>query len=629
MSDSALQARLRALAGRRAKFRRRPRVEDGALGESHRWRYSSFRLRFFFINQLLVLMLHWAELVLLERVFFIQELTALLLLKNFVLLSQTAWWGALEGLRAEGARFEREGDRRAFAGRMRAWFAMTNRLTAVACGASVVGLSCLIWSGANVEAVAVSAAFLLRLLLDLPIRARTAVIFSFRRVYRPAGWILGSEVVGFLLALALVPHYGAIGVAVVWVALSLLGAIIAAVYNRRAWRALRLPQPARRPISLHVQQRKNVVIDAASLAASRIGNLMVLASYSQPDFMIFAHALSPLVGAASGWVQVFFFDLRRGVLEAVRGYRAQFVAHLERVAVALAGILWVTSWPALLWFEDRLLGRFTLRVALFFGLFLLVQSRVSLKWSELFTGGRRLSLPLAASAGLGVFGLGSFLSSRLVPVVTGRWGEIEVHLFLYLFALLTSAGVAVLLDTWSRRKAMQRETSSLRLAVTLPPAKRFRQLLAGMVADAQAQLVREGVGNRYFVYADEKTLRQMRSALIERTGGTVKSVRLETAPDHECPQDGMSWNQGRLRDHGYSRGWSAEQGLVVPSGVESPSPEDAVSAMRDAHRSTQLGRGRSKVWKLEILAPAGELNAFVVAEKTAPVSRGIFAPEVP
>ena len=213
--ETALDGWLRKQA---ARERRVVVLEEGLLGD-RLWRYSAYRLRYFFLSYLNESALHAVSVLFLFRHLAWGNFRLVIVATTATAFVAAFWWGALEALRGQVRDLHRSGKPHRIERAIAGWLTLALLLSAVVLVAAVGWTVWRASDGSFGVADAFVASLFLRLALDLPVRSYHSGVYAIRRVYKPLAATLAPEFLGLAAILALWPLVG------VWsvVAGSLLG----------------------------------------------------------------------------------------------------------------------------------------------------------------------------------------------------------------------------------------------------------------------------------------------------------------------------------------------------------------------------------------------------------------------
>jgi hypothetical protein len=444
MSRSSADRILQELVQEREARESAPTLESAIL----RNRYGSYilhRLRFFSLNQLILIGLYWLQFYIASKVFKAHGLGVILIAQNLCQLLTVFWWGALEELRIQ-IRYHWEARSRRKLARLAAEWSSIARLLSWCTFIAIVLLAAF-WSEKSQYTPPLVASILLigfRLIVEIESRLQTSIVATFRRVYRPFVWIVILEVIGVLASGLLSRSVGPWGY-VAANAVTLVGWwLLQRKYNRLALASIRYPRYRRsfRALSRWIRQENlsarllSILRSGLALVSARIGNLIPILAYRSPELLYVFHVLSPILGASVGWTQVFFFDLRNTFLEFLPNARKKLVRSLVWTSFGIAALLSIVAWVGLIYWTQNWIGRFWLSTGVLLTLWLLVRSLSAIVQFDVFLKGGRTELLQGFTVTLITWWLARSWAYGQVEILLGRWIPLQVELASLLFASL-------------------------------------------------------------------------------------------------------------------------------------------------------------------------------------------------
>ncbi|MGC4067644.1 MAG: hypothetical protein QM784_23950 [Polyangiaceae bacterium] len=293
----------------------RPRLVDALLGY-RAFRYVAYRLRMTTLRVLIRTVLHLLEVAALSRVFPLEYLAPILLLRHGSTLIQSFWWGVLECQREAIRRAYRRHDRGSHARSVDEW----SVLTTLAMLASVLGYGAWLWfaprpfDGFSIyDAYAIACA--VRTSLELWSRANHSAVFAIARIRRSLTSLIVNvvEVFGLLVSWL---RIGPFAFAFMLVVTGVLRAALTQYYTGASRIALGLPAPSFALFRTFRRVRWREVPYGYALGYA-FGNLalqlesltIVLLSSGSEDAARLQSScgsgLSPLLSAGYVWSQIF------------------------------------------------------------------------------------------------------------------------------------------------------------------------------------------------------------------------------------------------------------------------------------------------------------------------------------
>jgi hypothetical protein len=319
-------------------------LEEGLLGD-RLWRYSWYRLRWFFLRYLVESITHAVTVLFLFRGLEWENFLLVVVATASTSLAVSFWWGALEGLRGQVRDLHRSGRPHRIAGTIGAWLAVSLALSAVVLGAAVGWLVWQAFAGGVGAADAFVAVLLLRLAVELPIRTYHSGVYALRRVYKPLTANLAPEFVGLAAVLALWPIAGVWGIVVASLLTTLLLAGLNLEYIGRVYHFLGVA-PAR---ELHFQRlpARESLAAGFSHAVMALDALAVLAllygSQTDSEALLVLFLSMPTIRAGFDWARLLYFDLKRLELRLFTNLRRRFERHTLELAWLLGVLFWVVA----------------------------------------------------------------------------------------------------------------------------------------------------------------------------------------------------------------------------------------------------------------------------------------------
>jgi hypothetical protein len=359
---SALSTWLQRTAAAQA---RRISVEEALLGGRF-GAYARYRLRWVVVSRSVGFAVHVIEFLFLGYIFGSADLAGALAVLSGCALAAGAWWGALEVLRTRvreripATQARREVERWMAHGAVLGTLVLGGAAATVTSRCSIAGRPP---SLVETYALVVCA----RLALDLMVRTFYSGVYARRRVWRPPGAIMATELSGFVAMVGLWPLLGPWGVPAGVALSTALSRALLVHYAARAYDGAGAPTPAlrlralRRPRAAARLERTSgaaamprMTWAALAGASNRLGSLLVLALLldtrgSATGLVIAFHLVAPLLATAGSWAQVFYLDFRRLEAVASAGLRRQLARALVPLGLAMAVGLWAAGVAVVLW----------------------------------------------------------------------------------------------------------------------------------------------------------------------------------------------------------------------------------------------------------------------------------------
>ncbi len=344
MTETPLERWLRRQAGREERI---VVLEEALLGD-RLWRYSWYRLRWFFLRYIVESAAHAVTVLLLFRGLEWDNFLLVIVATTATALLSSFWWGALEALRARVRDLLRSGSPHRIPRVIGGWLAFSLVLSGLVL---VLAVAWMIWRGADGTigaADAFVAAMALRLVLDLPTRCYHSGVYALRRVYKPLTAALAPELIGVATMLALWPFAGVWAVVFSAVLTTLLMTGLTLVYVRRVYHflgytPLREAGPATMRSSLRGTRRESLM-GGFSHAVMALDALAVLAllygAETDSDALLILFLTMPTIRAGADWAQLLYFDLKRLELRLFTNLRKRFERHTLELAWLLGLVFW-------------------------------------------------------------------------------------------------------------------------------------------------------------------------------------------------------------------------------------------------------------------------------------------------
>ena len=633
---------------------------EEALLANRLWRYGWFRLRFFLVTYLVASVTHAVHAVLLVDGLAGAEVALVVAAHGVVLLVAHLWWGALEALRGEVRDLHRAGKPHRIPAAIGGWVALSLLLAAAMAALATAWLGWRASTGRlDVTAVYV-AVLLLRLVIDIPLRALHSGVYALRRVYKPMWATVVPELAGLAVLLALVPVVGLWAVVASLAVGGALSSALTAHYTRRLYHFLGLrPRPTvalcRR--SLRAGWREAVVGGAAHALIGLDGlvvlGLLAAAGPEDPAVVVLFLAL-PTVTAGAEWARLLYFDLKRLELRLFTNLRRRFEAYTQWLALVLGLLFFAVA--ALVAAVFATAGATT-----YLGLAAFFLARSALARTQIQAFAERAYPAVLATGAACVVGL--LAVGALASDGAGRLGGMALVTAVCAAALWRPAGgraraaapTAVLTMEWLRRLGQVRDEvriGSARMAAAPGPAARLdartreeaaRWRLAQLAERVARRLGHDGVatwvGPDRVVWLEHVGPQQRISAgwLQRASGGLVTQLRSQVCPDgeqairHAAATGMLGWPSADLQtvlvpvDRAAAR---RRFRALVPTGavyaadepppamVDLPGAElRAILADATAFARDLAVRRRRSRFDITVLCAGGELDLIFIADR--------------
>lgn len=321
--------------------------------------YAWYRLRFFALTQGWILALHLCEFLFLYRIFADRGMATVLVVQNVASVAGSFWWGALEVLRNRVRELAEENQKQQISALVGQWVSR-----AVAVAAALIGLGLGVAIARCVRAQDTFSVFDLfvfvvcfRLGCDLVTKTLHSSVFALRRIYRPLYANLSTELVGLGIILLVWPVLGPWSYSLSILGVCIFSTAISARFTLRAYRRTRLPEfrlSARGiwPRPSRAEAREFLEAGLA-YAISRMGAIITLVFSRLPVLFVGFHVISPLVGVATSWAQIFYFDLKRMEQTVYAHFQPELRAFMRRLSWLMGILPWVVAAVVQACFQTR------------------------------------------------------------------------------------------------------------------------------------------------------------------------------------------------------------------------------------------------------------------------------------
>lgn len=487
---------------RQAKREQRVVLLEEALLGGRLWRYSSYRLRFFFVRYVVSSAAHAVTVLVLFRALKWESFLLVVLVSAASALAGSFWWGALEGLRARVRDLHRSGRPHRIASAIGGWLALS-----IALGALVLAVAAgwTAWRAvAEFRAVdAYVAALLVGLALELPVRCYHSGVYALRRVYKPLPAALAPELAGTAVLLALWQPAGAWALVASSVVATAASTALTLRYTHRVYHFLGL-RPLAGSRTLPRRVAREALGAGASHAVMALDSLVVLAllygAARDSEALVVLFLAAPTIRAGVDWARLLYFDLKRLELRLFTNLRRRFERHTLRLAWLLGVIFWLCASAIATAFYARSIGALYLALLAFF----LARSLLARAQIQAFAeGAYGAVLATGALCLVGLAAVGPFAGGE-----SERLGAV---------ALVT--GVAAVALTRLRGAARARGEPGVAL-LTLEWLRRLGHVRERVVV-ASARVVSASAPDRIDTRGREEANRWRLSQLAERTARRV------------------------------------------------------------------------------------------------------------
>lgn len=327
-------------------------LEQALLGGTF-WRFAVRRLWVFLFARGWATALHVVELTLIAEIFSARPFVASLALQNATLVIDAFWWGALEGLRRRIRSIGMRSEAQVLTTR---YMTLAFWLGLVGCGVPIARAA---WRWQRGQAPTMLDAYalvcLLRLALDMVLRAFYSGVYAYGRVHRPAWAAPAAPTILVGATVALWPSLAGWSF-VPALLLSVLGSRGLLVwFSLRAYRLAHVPLPAWRwrwrGRTIDIRLVGESALAGTANLTTRLASVVllgaVLPSLSVPDAEVqllafVLHLAAPLILVTTQWGFIFYHDWKR--LEADTA--AVLARELHRGLLAVGVSVAIAAWGA-------------------------------------------------------------------------------------------------------------------------------------------------------------------------------------------------------------------------------------------------------------------------------------------
>jgi hypothetical protein len=325
-------------------------LEEGLLGD-RLWRYSAYRLRYFFLSYLVESALHAVTVLFLFRHLDWGNFRLVIVATAASAFVASFWWGALEALRGQVRDLHRSGKPHLIEATIAGWLTLAIGLSAVLLA---VGIGWTVWravdGGFNV-ADAFVAVVVLRLALDLPVRCYHSGVYAIRRVYKPLAATLAPEFLGLAAIFAFWPLVGVWSVIIgsLLTAAAMTGLTL--LYTRRVYHFLGFKpiqeagaDAMRKSLRGAAREFFTAGTSHAVMALDALAVLaLLLGAKTDSRSLVVLFLTMPTIRAGAEWARLLYFDLKRLELRLFTNLRRRFERHTLQLAWLLALIFWAVA----------------------------------------------------------------------------------------------------------------------------------------------------------------------------------------------------------------------------------------------------------------------------------------------
>jgi len=641
--QARLSAWLRARTGDRVVA-----LEQALLGGTF-WRFAFRRLWVFFFARGWATALHVVELTFLAEIFSARSFVASLALQNATLVIDAFWWGALEGLRRRirsiGMRAEAQ--------------VLTTRYMTLAFWIGLAGCGVPIaraawrWHGGEAPTMldAYALVCLVRLALDMVLRAFYSGVYAYGRVHRPA-WaapaaptiLVGTTVVlwPWLAGWSFVPA----------LLLSVLGSrALLAWFSLRAYRFAHVPLPAWRwrwwGRAVDFRLIGESALAGTANLTSRLASVVLLGAVlpslgvadAEVQLLAFVlHLSAPLILVTTQWGFIFYHDWKRLEADSAAVLARQLHRGLLAVGVAVA----IGAWGATVLLVRGFAGAQWPLVAPIVHALLPAYLGLSI-WTALqlrgFSRGEFVSQALSAAVviggvvagGLAIGTVGGGMPAGDVRVwyftlAACPWIAVVAHEFLARGLGTPDARAATTLNAWVQRLRRQRRPVAVWRARLAGPRAAALAVEVGRLLASRGQVL----AWRGWLLAFERGPGRPRDEWVVRCAGLVTVFEhLHSSSGAHAVDDlvALGWLAPPVREAAaaalarehervFPGGFTLHVGHRPPAAFRALPADVRQAIWRDAIRRVAGGRHRasaaSPAWQVSAFAPGGGLTHVFV-----------------
>jgi len=346
---------------RRARRERQIVALEEALLAGRLWRYSFYRLRFFFLTFLVESVAHALTVVYLFRSAGWGSFLLVAVVLSSATLTSSLWWGALEAMRAQIRDLHRSGRPHLIAATVGGWLTFTAVLSACVLAGAIGWTAWHLVHGSVGAVDAFVAVGFLRVAVELPVRCYHSGVYAMRRVYKPVLATLAPELAGIATILSLWWAVGLWALVVSSLLVTAASTILTLVFTRRTYHFLGLsPSDELGLASLRAAMRGRVreaLLGGFSHAVMALDSLVVLAliygGKRRSAALLVLLVAAPALRAGIDWARLLYFDLKRLELRLFRNLRRRFDRHTAELAWALGFVFWACAAGLAVAFEGR------------------------------------------------------------------------------------------------------------------------------------------------------------------------------------------------------------------------------------------------------------------------------------
>jgi hypothetical protein len=346
-SESDLDRWLRRQAAREQRV---VLLEEGLLG-NRLWRYSWYRLRYFFVRYAFESATHAVTVIFLFRGVAWGNFLLIVVATSLTGLASSFWWGALEALRSRVRDLHRSGKPHLIPRVIGGWLAFACVLSALVLAIAIGFVAWRASDGRLEAADAFVAVLLVRLALDLPVRCYHSGVYALRRVYKPLAASLAPEILALIAIAALWPLAGVWGLVAATLLSTTATTALTLTYTRRVYHFLGFtPLRYARLETLRAALRgaaRESLLGGFSYTLMALDSLVVLAlilgAKTDSKSLLVLFLAMPTIRAGFDWASLLYFDLKRLELRLFTNLRRRFERHTLALGWLLAVVFWAVA----------------------------------------------------------------------------------------------------------------------------------------------------------------------------------------------------------------------------------------------------------------------------------------------
>ncbi len=329
-----------------------PTLEAALLGQKLSG-YVIYRLRYFFLRLVAVVIIHAIEFPILYKSIHPGNISPVILFAASMHLIMQLWWGALESMRAEVRDSVLDHKSHQIERVINPWLRRSFSLALICL---VLGLCFSFYLSThfglrlNSPEQAIMLIYLLRCTLSFPITAFHSGIYALRRVGSPILAIFILELAGLATALSLHPWLGAWAAPICIFITSLMQSFISATYIQKmyafiGWNVSLWPPRGKALANIELIAPAALVPALACLAMS-LDSLIIIglttSEYASRNttLTIILFLASPLIRACHDWAMLFYPDIRRLGLDLFQHFYQLLNTAVSWTSIIVALLCW-------------------------------------------------------------------------------------------------------------------------------------------------------------------------------------------------------------------------------------------------------------------------------------------------